>query len=110
MLRRTIQSFPISHADLLGRRGPDIRRVVAGLDADNKAGMMLDSRGRCKQVPYGLHAPSGSPTPIRSGFPSRTIPRPSRSASRRSITARNFASSNFRHLTPQPKPKWNPAP
>jgi mannose-6-phosphate isomerase-like protein (cupin superfamily) len=57
MILRTIQMLSV--VTLLmspGARASDIRRVVTGLDADNKSVVMFDSRMPLKAGPLGLHA------------------------------------------------------
>ena len=57
MMFRTIQSLAVA-ALLLGSaaRAADIRRVVTGLDADNKAVVLFDSRMPLRAGPLGLQA------------------------------------------------------
>lgn len=86
----------------------DIRRVVTGLDAGNKAVVMFDSRMPLQPGPYGLQATNLWVTnsyPLGFSFKNDT----SLSAYLRSITAPNFAWWSFRHWMPPPKRKWSPA-
>jgi mannose-6-phosphate isomerase-like protein (cupin superfamily) len=57
MMFRTIQSFAVAALLLSSAaQASDIRRVVTGLDADNKAVVMFDSRVPLQAGPLGLQA------------------------------------------------------
>jgi mannose-6-phosphate isomerase-like protein (cupin superfamily) len=56
MFRRTIQSFAALLLICTAAEASDIRRVVTGLDADNKAVVMFDSRMPLQAGPLGLQA------------------------------------------------------
>jgi mannose-6-phosphate isomerase-like protein (cupin superfamily) len=56
MFRRTIQSLVALLLICSAAEASDIRRVVTGLDADNKAVVMFDSRLPLQAGPLGLHA------------------------------------------------------
>ena len=92
-----------------GAGASDIRRVVTGLDANNKSVVMFDNRMPLQSGPYGLNATNLWVTntyPL--GFSFKDDTSRSRSASRRSTTAPNSAWSSFRRSMPRPKPRWNP--
>jgi mannose-6-phosphate isomerase-like protein (cupin superfamily) len=54
MLRKTIYSFAVMLLACSAADASDIRRVVTGLDANNKAVVMFDSRMPLQTGPYGL--------------------------------------------------------
>jgi hypothetical protein len=56
MLRKTLWSILAIILTCSAATASDIRRVVTGLDADNKASTLFDSRLTLKPGPYGLAA------------------------------------------------------
>jgi mannose-6-phosphate isomerase-like protein (cupin superfamily) len=56
MLRRTLGSILAIALSCSAATASDIRRVVTGLDTDNKASTLFDSRLTLKPGPYGLAA------------------------------------------------------
>jgi mannose-6-phosphate isomerase-like protein (cupin superfamily) len=54
MFRKTIYSFAVMLLVCSAADASDIRRVVTGLDANNKAVVMFDSRMPLQSGPYGL--------------------------------------------------------
>ena len=56
MLRKTFCSLAVILLTCSGATASDIRRVVTGLDADNKASTLFDSRLTLKPGPYGIAA------------------------------------------------------
>jgi mannose-6-phosphate isomerase-like protein (cupin superfamily) len=54
MFRKTIYSFAVMLLACSAAGASDIRRVVTGLDANNKAVVMFDSRMPLQTGPYGL--------------------------------------------------------
>jgi mannose-6-phosphate isomerase-like protein (cupin superfamily) len=54
MFRKTIYSFAVTLLACSAADASDIRRVVTGLDANNKAVVMFDSRMPLQTGPYGL--------------------------------------------------------
>jgi mannose-6-phosphate isomerase-like protein (cupin superfamily) len=54
MFRKTIYSFAVVLLACSAADASDIRRVVTGLDANNKAVVMFDSRMPLQSGPYGL--------------------------------------------------------
>ena len=56
MMFRTIQTIAIAALCAGPASASDIRRVVTGLDADNKSVVMLDSRMPLQAGPLGLQA------------------------------------------------------
>src|ERR1700686_4332065 len=56
MFRKTIYSLAVMPLASSAADASDIRRVVTGLDANNKAVVMFDSRMALQTGPYGLNA------------------------------------------------------
>ena len=56
MFRTLLYFFLISLLTGVAAKASDIRRVVTGLDADNKAVVMFDSRVPLQSGPYGLQS------------------------------------------------------
>ena len=99
MIRRTVWSIVMVMLACSAGTAADIRRVVTGLDSNNKAVALFDSRLTL--------------SPGKSGIPAAnlwitTTARPSRSVCHRRTTARLSAWSNFRRSTLPRRRRWIP--
>ena len=107
MMRKTLWSIVTFLLTCSTATAADIRRVVTGLDAGNKAIALFDNVLTLSVGRTGNAAPiSGSRIHRRPASHSRTTAPPSRSAFRRRTTAPSFAWSNSGRLIPPPKRKW----
>ena len=109
MIRKAFWSLAIVLLACSSGSAADVRRVVTGLDASNKAVVLFDSRVTLS--PGGSGNPAAnlwSLIPRRRHSPLRTITLPSGSACRRPTTAPRFAWSNFHRLIQPRKRRWIP--
>jgi hypothetical protein len=109
MMFRTIQSFAVGTLLLCqAAEASDIRRVVTGLDADNKAVVLFDSRMPLQAGPLGLQATNLWVTnsyPLGFSFKEDTSSIPVGVSPLDNGT--KFRVVEIRHSTPPPNPKWN---
>ena len=110
MIRKTICALAAAILAGSAAEASDIRRVVTGLDANNKAVVMFDSRMPLQTGPYGLNSTNLWVTntyPLGFSFKDDTSAIPA--ACRRSITGPSSAWWSFRHSMRRPKRRWSPA-
>ncbi len=110
MIRNTICALAALLAACSNADASDIRRVVTGLDANDKSVVMFDSRLPLQSGPYGLNATNLWVTttyPLGFSFKDDTSAIPVGVSPL--DNAPNSVWSSFNRSTPPVKRKWNPA-
>ena len=110
MFHQTIYSFAAMLLVCSTADASDIRRVVTGLDAHNKAVVMFDSRMPLQSGPYGLTSTNLWVTnsyPLGFSFKDDTSAIPVGVSPL--DTAPNSAWWSFRRSMRRPKQRWSPA-